>query len=55
MAFWSWSKTAASNATADATINWAEGQSPSSVNDPARAAEWRDLAKVFGEAEPMGL
>lgn len=47
MAFWSWSKTAASNATADATINWAEGQSPSSVNDSARAmmartSEWRD-------------
>ncbi|HEY6995282.1 MAG TPA: tail fiber protein [Xanthobacteraceae bacterium] len=47
MAFWSWSRTPASNATADATINWAEGQSPSSVNDSARAmmarmAEWRD-------------
>jgi microcystin-dependent protein len=47
MAFWNWSKTAASNATADGTINWAEGQSPSSVNDSARAmmarvAEWRD-------------
>jgi microcystin-dependent protein len=47
MAFWTWSKTAASNATADSTINWAEGQSPSSVNDSARAmmartAEWRD-------------
>src|SRR5262249_41282556 len=47
MAFWSWSKTPASNATADATINWAEGQSPSAVNDSARAmmartAEWRD-------------
>ena len=47
MAFWSWSKTPASNATADATINWAEGQSPSSVNNSARAmmarvAEWRD-------------
>src|ERR1700757_768398 len=47
MEFWSWSKTAASNATADSTINWAEGQSPSSVNDSARAmmaraAEWRD-------------
>src|ERR1700756_3788698 len=47
MAFWSWSKTAASNAAADGTINWAEGQSPSSVNDSARAmmargAEWRD-------------
>jgi hypothetical protein len=41
-----WSTTAASNATADATINWAEGQSPSSVNDSARAmmariAEWK--------------
>src|SRR5690349_10031902 len=47
MAFWGWSRTPASNATADATINWAEGQSPSSVNDSARAmmarmAEWRD-------------
>ncbi len=47
MAFWAWSKTAASNATADSTINWSEGQSPSSVNDSARAqmartAEWRD-------------
>lgn len=42
-----WSKTAASNATADPTINWAEGQSPSSVNDSARAmmaaaAKFRD-------------
>jgi microcystin-dependent protein len=47
MALWSWSKTASSNATADATINFAEGQAPSSVNDSARAmmarlAEWRD-------------
>src|SRR5215831_4494730 len=47
MAFWSWSKAAAGNAIADPTINWAEGQSPSSVNDSARAmmartAEWRD-------------
>ena len=32
-----WSRTAASNATADSSINWAEGQSPSSVNDSARA------------------
>jgi microcystin-dependent protein len=42
-----WSRTAESNATADSSINWAEGQSPSSVNDSARAmmariAEWRD-------------
>jgi microcystin-dependent protein len=35
--FYNWSRTAASNATADATVNWAEGQSPSSVNDSARA------------------
>lgn len=46
-AFWQWSKTAATNATADPSINWAEGMSPSSVNDSARAmmarsAEWRD-------------
>lgn len=32
-----WSRTAASNSTADAAINWAEGQAPSSVNDSARA------------------
>jgi microcystin-dependent protein len=35
--FYNWSRTAASNATADATVNWAEGQAPSSVNDSARA------------------
>jgi len=44
---WSWSRTAATNATVDSTINWAEGQAPSSVNDSARAlmaatAMWRD-------------
>lgn len=37
MTFWKWSKTAATNATADSTINWAEGQPPSSVNNSARA------------------
>lgn len=47
MPFWKWSKTAASNASADSTINWAEGQPPSSVNDSARSmmarlAEFRD-------------
>jgi microcystin-dependent protein len=47
MAFWAWSKTPANNATADATINWQEGQAPSSVNDSSRAmmarlAEFRD-------------
>jgi microcystin-dependent protein len=44
---WRWSKTASNNATADSTINWAEGQAPSSINDSARAemarvAQWRD-------------
>lgn len=34
---YSWSQTAATNSTADSTINWAEGQAPSSVNDSARA------------------
>lgn len=47
MTFWKWSQTAASNATADASINWQEGQAPSSVNDSARAmmaaaAKYRD-------------
>lgn len=46
-AFWEWSKTASSNATADPSINWSEGMSPSSANDSARAmmaraAEYRD-------------
>jgi hypothetical protein len=33
----SWSKTAASNATADTNVNWSEGQNASTVNDSARA------------------
>ena len=42
-----WSQIATADATADSTINWAEGQSPSSVNDSARGmmaalAKWRD-------------
>jgi microcystin-dependent protein len=42
-----WSTTAGSNASADSSINWQEGQAPSSVNDSARAmmarlAEWRN-------------
>lgn len=32
-----WSRTAASNATADSNVNWAEGMAPSAVNDSARA------------------
>jgi hypothetical protein len=47
MSFWKWSRTAANNATADGSINWAEGQAPSTVNDSARAvmaaaAKYRD-------------
>jgi hypothetical protein len=47
MAMFHWSKTAATNATADPTINQQEGMAPSAVNDSARAmmartAEWRD-------------
>lgn len=46
-AYWNWSRTAATNANADPTINWAEGMAPSAVNDSARAqmarsAEQRD-------------
>lgn len=36
-AVWQWSTTAGTNATADPSINWSEGMSPSSVNDSARA------------------
>lgn len=47
MSLYKWSQTAASDATADSTINWAEGQAPSSINDSARAmmaatAKYRD-------------
>ncbi|MBR0780465.1 phage tail protein [Bradyrhizobium iriomotense] len=47
MTLYKWSQTASVDATADSTINWTEGQSPSSVNDSARAmmaaiAKYRD-------------
>ena len=47
MSLWRWSRTASSNNTADSTINWREGMSPSAVNDSARAmmaamAKFRD-------------
>jgi microcystin-dependent protein len=47
MSVFNWSQTASSNASADPTINWAEGQAPSSINDSARAmmsaiAKYRD-------------
>lgn len=37
MAVKDWSTTAADNDDADATINWLEGQAPSTVNDSSRA------------------
>jgi microcystin-dependent protein len=47
MTLYKWSQSAAADANADSTINWAEGQAPSSVNDSARAmmaatARYRD-------------
>ena len=47
MTLFSWSQTAASNNTADSTINWREGQAPSTVNNSSRAmmaaiAKYRD-------------
>ncbi|MBR0846620.1 tail fiber protein [Bradyrhizobium diazoefficiens] len=47
MTLYKWSQTASLDASADPTVNWAEGQSPSSVNDSARAmmaavAKYRD-------------
>lgn len=47
MSLYKWSQTAASNAAADPSINWQEGQAPSSVNDSGRAmmasvARYRD-------------
>lgn len=46
----SWSLTAASNATADSTINFAEGQAPSSLNDSNRAM----MASVKKYADDVG-
>jgi microcystin-dependent protein len=34
---YNWSQTAATNASSDSAIGWAEGQAPSSINDSARA------------------
>lgn len=45
--FYTWSRTASANASADNAVNWAEGMAPSAVNDSGRgmmasAAKWRD-------------
>lgn len=52
MPLYLWSTTAGSNATADPSINWAEGQPPASVNDSARAMmavlkEWTNDLSAF--------
>lgn len=52
MTLWKWSKTAANNSNADSTINWAEGQAPSSVNDSARA-EMAAVAKYRDDVSGM--
>ncbi len=51
-----WSKTAATNSTADAGINWAEGQDPASVNNSARGmmAATKKWAEDFGGALAAG-
>jgi hypothetical protein len=56
MGIQSWSTTAADNDDSDATINWTEGQQPSTVNNSARAmmaviAAWRD---AFGGVKVSG-
>jgi len=55
MSFWKWSRTAASNATADGSINWAEGQAPSTVNDSARAMMAAASKPEWRRAQPMRL
>lgn len=50
MSLGQWSTTAANNATADPSINWQEGQAPSTVNDSARAM-MAALATWFQAAE----
>jgi len=47
MTLYKWLQASGSNANADSTINWAEGQAPSTVNDSARSmmaatAKYRD-------------
>lgn len=51
-----WSSTASDNGTADADINFAEGQTPSSVNDSARMLmkRVRDLVTDIGGSMAVG-
>ncbi len=47
MTVFTWSTTAANNDDADTSVNWVEGQAPSTINNSARAmmaaiAKWRD-------------
>src|SRR5437588_12273790 len=47
MPLYNWSQSAGTNATADSSINWAEGMAPSAINDSARSmmaviAKYRD-------------
>lgn len=48
-----WSQTAANNATADSTVNWAEGMPPSAVNDSGRAM-MADIAKYRDDTSGKG-
>lgn len=53
---WEWSSTPGSNSTADAGINWAEGQAPSTVNDSARGmmAAVANFRKDYGGVTTTG-
>lgn len=48
---YAWSKTAADNATADATVNFAENQAPSTVNNSSRALMAR-IAELIDDLAP---
>lgn len=50
--FYDWSRTPASNATADSNIYWAENQNPDTVNDSSRA-EMARIAEFRGDLAPM--
>lgn len=52
MTMWKWSRTASDNDDADSTINWAEGQAPSTVNNSARA-EMAAVAKYRDDTSGM--